>query len=140
MMKYPEWKEGSDKAKASHLLFDIGYAYGLLQGVQELLEKLLERREVVMPPSVRLETEEILEAVRSFKLGRLGLVKDIYAAAPEVVERLSRPWPAHTLDRLAGQMLDWVDENIGGLTEKEADGLRQEFKRLYAIGHDNKPG
>jgi hypothetical protein len=95
-MNYPEWKEGSDKV--SHLLFDIGYSYGLLNGAEEFLGRLLEHPSVVMPARVKLDAQDILDALRSFKFGRMGLVTDIYAAAPEAVERLSRAEGLHRAD------------------------------------------
>jgi hypothetical protein len=42
---------------------------------------------------------------------------------------------SHSLDMLADQMLDWVDDNIGGLTVNEAEGLKAEFKRLCILAH-----
>jgi hypothetical protein len=80
MNNYPEWKKDHDPV--SHLLFDIGYSYALLQAAQKLLGKLLGRDSGVLPASLKLEAEEILEALRGFKMGRLALVGEIYGAAP----------------------------------------------------------
>jgi hypothetical protein len=42
-----------------------------------------------------------------------------------------------TTEQLAIQMADWVDENVTGLSQREAEGLEAEFKRLVALIRPN---
>lgn len=60
-----------------HLLFDLGFSYGLLMQAHHLLSALRPG----LPPSVRTPIDQYLTAYAEFQAGRQQVRDDIYAAA-----------------------------------------------------------
>lgn len=70
--------------QVDHLIFDVGYAYGLLSRVEGLLQRVME----ALPDTILAEdADQLLETLEDFTKGRLQYRHQIYAAATEAANR-----------------------------------------------------
>jgi hypothetical protein len=84
---YPKatWKNNAD-----HLLFDIGFTYGLLKQVEGFLTKIRPLLDPASTPTLNEELMELFEALKSLREGRMQVVNEIYAAADEAAKKAQR--------------------------------------------------
>jgi hypothetical protein len=69
--------------KADHLLFDLGYAYGLLAATEAFMQRALEE----LPIELTDEAQELCEALASFRKERLQNRNELYAAGEEAARK-----------------------------------------------------
>lgn len=81
MKHYPDLSKVDN---ADHLLFDLGFSYGVLTDVKGLLEQMV----ATLPSSMlTLHAEELLETIEDLQKGRLQYRNEIYEAAAEAAKR-----------------------------------------------------
>jgi hypothetical protein len=67
--------------QSDHLLFDIGYSYGLLQSALEVL------KEIAQCDDYPVAVAKLIDAMEQFQAGRLQLRHEIYDNAAAVVQK-----------------------------------------------------
>jgi hypothetical protein len=84
MTNYPTIEFPNDTV---HMLFDIGYTYGILVRTRRVLELALAD---IRDEQIEAEIQAVLKAIEVFQKGRLQTVDALYANADSAIEVLNR--------------------------------------------------
>jgi hypothetical protein len=97
-MNYPTVKFPNDTA---HMLFDMGYSYGILHRTTTVLEwALTDTQDERIATAIR----ELLEEIEALQEGRLQAVNALYANADNAMEVLNRIVAAQNNERAGGHV------------------------------------